>query len=116
MHRLANPNGRSLSANEQRIVIRLAMWLQLHDDYSEAAAIQTASVWAGSSHMTIGPAYHHYLQTQELMEPDSSERGRVNPDHPLHDISLTLEHILAIHKLMIDAKLKNEFMPAREIR
>jgi transposase len=113
---LANPSGRSLTANELRIILRLAMWLQLHDGYSEFAAIEAASVWAGSGRRSIEPAYQHFLETNELLEPDTSLRGRGNPDHPLHDTSLTLEQILAIHQLMIDAKLKNEFMPAREIR
>lgn len=112
---LANPSGRSLSSNELRIIIRLSMWLQLHHGYTEAAAIDAASVWSGSSHMTIAPAYHHYLETQELTEPDTSQQGRGNPQHPLHDTSLTLEQILRIHQLLIEAKLKSEFIPAREI-
>jgi hypothetical protein len=113
---LSNPHGRSLSSNELRIILRLAMWLQLHHEYTEATAIDAASVWSGSSHMTIAPAYHHYLETQELIEPETSNRGSGNPSHPLHDTSLTLEQILRIHQLLIDAKLKNEFIPAKEIR
>ena len=112
---LTNPSGRSLSANELRIVIRLAMWLQLHDGFTESAAIQAASVWTGSGFNTILAAYKLYWDTGELLEPDSSRRGSGNREHPLHDTSLTLEQVLAIHQLMIDAKLKNEFMPAREI-
>jgi hypothetical protein len=113
---LSNPSGRSLSSNELRIIIRLALWLQLHEDYSEAAAVEAASVWAGSSRCTIAPAYQHWWETGELLEPDTSQQGSGNPQHPRHDSSLTLEQILAIHQLMTDAKLKNEFMPAREIR
>src|SRR5690348_12922146 len=55
---LANPSGRSLSSNELRIIIRLACWLQVHDDYSESSAIEAASVWAGSSRHTVAPAYY----------------------------------------------------------
>ena len=114
--KLANPVGRSLSFNELRIIIRLACWLQLHDGYSEAAAIESASVWAGSSRMTVAPTYHHYLETSELLEPDSSNRGSGNPNHPRHDTSLSLDHILAIHSLLAEAKRKDEFMPAHEVR
>jgi hypothetical protein len=113
---LANPLGRSLSSNELRIIIRLACWLQVHDDYSEAAAIEAASVWAGSSRTTVAPAYHHFLATNELLEPDNSNRGSGNPSHPRHDTSLSLDHILAIHSLLAEAKMKDQFMPAREIR
>jgi hypothetical protein len=112
---LANPHGRSLSSNELRIIIRLALWLQLQYQYTEAAAIDAASVWSGSGRHTIDPAYHHYLEAQELIEPDTSHQGRGNPLHPLHDTSLTLEQILRIHQLLSEAKLKNEFLPAREI-
>jgi hypothetical protein len=113
---LANPLGRSLSANELRIIIRLVCWLQVHDDYSEPAAIEAASVWAGSSRHTIAPAYHHYLETRELLEPDSSRRGSGNPNHPRHDTTLSLEQILAIHSLLAEAKTKDQFMPAHEVR
>ena len=109
---LSNPSGRSLSSNE---ILRLAMWLQLHHEYTEAAAIDASSVWCGSSRITIAPAYHHYLETNELIEVDSSNRGRGNPNHPQHDTSLTLEHILGIHQLISEAKMKNEFMPAKVI-
>jgi hypothetical protein len=113
---LANPSGRSLSSNELRVIIRLACWLQVHDDYSESAAIDAASVWAGSSRHTIAPAYHHFMATNELLDPDTSHRGRGNPMHPQHDTSLTLQQILSIHSLLADSKLKNEYMPAREVR
>src|SRR5690349_19572055 len=53
---LSNSTGRSLSSNELRVIIRIAMWLQLQDGYSEDAAIKAASVWSGSSHMTITSA------------------------------------------------------------
>jgi hypothetical protein len=116
IHLLANPSGRSLSSNEMRIIIRLACWLQLHDDYSESAAIEAASVWAGSSHHTLAPAYHHFLATNELLEPDSSNRGSGNPDHPRHAGSVSFEAMLEIHRILADAKLKNEFMPARKLK
>ena len=82
IHSLSNPSGRSLSYNELRIIIRLAMWLQLYYEYSEAAAIDAASVWCGSSRITIAPAYHHYWNTNELIEVDSSNRGSGNTNHP----------------------------------
>ena len=88
---LSNPSGRSLSSNELRVIIRIAMWLQLQDGYSEDAAIKAASVWAGSSYMTITSAYHHYLATNELLEPDASNRGRGNPIHPHHNTSLSFD-------------------------
>src|SRR5690606_8589979 len=108
--------GRSLSSSELRVILRIALWLQLHEDYTEAAAIDAASVWAGSSRCTVAPAYQHWWETGQLLDPDTSRRGSGNPQHPLHDTSPTLAQILAIHQLMTDAKLKNEFMPAREIR
>ena len=92
------------------------MWLQLEHDYTEAAAIDAASIWAGSSHHTIVRAYHHYLATDELLEPDTSLQGGGSPHHPYHDTQLTLEQILSIHRLLAEAKVKDEFMPAREIR
>lgn len=58
---LANPRGRSLTTNELRIIIRIAMWLQLHEHMTEADAIEKASVWAGSSAVTIAAAYKHAL-------------------------------------------------------
>jgi len=113
---LSNAAGRSLSSNELRIILRIALWLQLHEGYTEAAAIDTASVWAGSSRHTIEPAYRHWMETGELLEPDDSLRGSGDPQHPRHDSSLSLDHILAIHSLLAEAKTKNEFLPAREIR
>ena len=92
------------------------MWLQLHEGYTEAAAIDAASVWAGSSRHTVEPAYRHWWETGELVEHDTSQRGRGNPSHPQHDTSLSLEQILGIHSLLTEAKAKNEFLPAREIR
>ena len=59
---LSNAAGRSLSSFELRIILRIALWLQLHEDYTEAAAIDAASVWAGSSRHTIEPAYRHLQQ------------------------------------------------------
>jgi hypothetical protein len=113
---LSNASGRSLSTNELRIIIRIAMWLQLHEGYTEAAAVEAVSVWAGSSPHTVEAAYYYFMETDELLEPDDSHRGSGNPFHPQHDTSLTLEQILGIHRLLGEAKLKNEFMPAREIR
>jgi hypothetical protein len=113
---LSNPTGRSLSKNELRIIIRLTMWLQLYDNFTEPKAIELASVWSGSGRHTIELAYYHYLDTNELIEPDTSLQGKGNPSHPLHDTSLTLEQILGIHQLLNEAKLKNEYMPAKEIR
>jgi hypothetical protein len=113
---LSNPCGRSLSANELRIIIRLALWLQLHEGFTEAAGIEAASVWAGSSRHTIAAAYQHWWDTGELLEPDTSQQGSGNPQHPRHDTSLTLEQILSIHRILADAKLINEFLPARAVR
>lgn len=113
---LSNPNGRSLSSNELRIIIRIAMWLQLNHDYSEAAAIDAASVWAGSSYMTIAPAYHHYLATNELIEPDTSHRGSGNREHPKHNTSLSFEQILSIHQLLSESKINNLYLPAKELK
>src|SRR5206468_483877 len=113
---LANPTGRQLAAAELRIIIRIVMWLQVHENFSEANAIASASIWSGSGRHTIELAYRHYLETNELIEPDTSLQGRGNPSHPQHDTSLTLEQILNIHQLLSEAKLKDEPMPAKEIR
>jgi hypothetical protein len=112
---LSNPSGRSLSSNELRIIIRLALWLQLHEDYSEAAAVEAASVWAGSGRCTVAPAYQHWWETGELLEPDTSLRGRGNPEHPLHEGALTLEVQMLIHSTLAEARLTNEFVPARKV-
>jgi len=113
---LSNPSGRSLSSNELRIIIRLSLWLQLHEDYSEAAALEAASVWAGSSRCTVAPAYQQWWETGELLEPDTSQQGSGNPQHPRHAGSVSFEAILEIHRILADAKLKNEFMPARKLK
>lgn len=113
---LANPSGRSLLSNELRIIIRLSLWLQLHESYTEAAAVDAASVWTGSSRCTITAAYQYWWDTGELLEPDTSQQGSGNPQHPRHDTSLTLEQILSIHRILTDAKLANEFLPARAVR
>ena len=113
---LANSSGRSLSTNELRIIIRLSLWLQLYESYTEAASVDAASVWTGSSRHTIAAAYQHWWDTGELFETNTSERGSGNPQHPRHDTSLTLEQILSIHRILADAKLVNEFLPARAVR
>jgi hypothetical protein len=113
---LGNPSGRSLPAGEMRIILRLAMWLQLHDGFSETAAVNAASIWAGSGSRTVTAAYRQWWETGEVPEPDTSERGSGNPQHPRHDTSLSLEQILSIHSLLAEAKSKDEFMPTREIR
>ena len=113
---LSNSSGRSLSSNELRIIIRIAMWLQVHNDYTEAAAIDSASIWAGSSHHTIISAYRHYLSTHELLEPDASNRGSGNPTHPLHNTSLTFEQILSIQQLLTDSKISNQYLPAKKLK
>jgi hypothetical protein len=113
---LSNAAGRSLSSHELRIILRIILWLQLHEGYAEAAAVEAASVWAGSSHHTVEPAYRHWTETGELLEPDNSLRGSGNPQHPRHDTSLSLDHILAIHSLLAEAKGKDEFMPARKVK
>jgi hypothetical protein len=92
------------------------MWLQLHEGYTEAASVQAASVWAGSSRHTVEPAYRHWMETGQLLESDDSMRGSGNPQHPRHDTSLSLDHILAIHSLLAEAKGKDEFMPARKVK
>ena len=92
------------------------MWLQLHEGYTEAASVQAASVWAGSSRHTVEPAYRHWMETGQLLESDVSMRGSGNPQHPRHDTSLSLDHILAIHSLLAEAKGKDEFMPARKVK
>jgi hypothetical protein len=113
---LSNSSGRSLSSHELRIIIRLAMWLQLHHEYTEAAAIDAASVWSGSSYNTIVVAYKYWLDTGELLEPDTSHQGSGNPQHPRHTGSLSFEQILEIHRLLADAKVKNEWMPAEKLK
>ena len=112
---LSNSSGRSLSANELRIIIRLALWLQLHEGYTEAAAVEAASVWAGSSRCIVAPAYQHWWETGELLEPDTSQRGRGNPHHPLHEGALTAETQQRIHAILAEARLTNAFVPAREV-
>ena len=111
----SNPSGRSLSSNELRIIIRLALWLQLHEVYSEAAAVEAASVWAGSSRCTVTPAYQHWWETGELLEPDTSQQGRGNPQHPRHTGALTPEAQVLIHATLAEARLTNAFVPAREV-
>jgi len=113
---LANSSGRSLTANELRIILRLAMWLQLHNGFTEAAAIEAASVWAGSCRKTIAPAYYHYLETRELLDPDTSQRGSGNPQHPRHKGSVSFEQILGIQRLLSEAKLKNNYLPTKELK
>jgi transposase len=113
---LSNPSGRSLSSNELRIIIRLALWLQLHEDYSEAAAVEAASVWAGSSRHTVEPAYRHWWETGELLEPDASQRGSGNPLHPRHAGSVTFDQILDIHRILAEAKIKNKYLPVKELK
>src|SRR5680860_1036437 len=113
---LSNAASRSLSSNELRIILRIALCLQLQEDYSEAQAIDAASVWAGSSRHTIEPAYRHWWDTGELLESDDSQRGSGNPLHPRHDSSLSLDPILAIHSLLAEAKNKDEFMLARKVK
>jgi hypothetical protein len=114
--RLANPPGRSLSANELRIIIRIAMCLQLNHGYSEFSAIESASVWAGSSRAIVHQAYAHYVATHELVEPDTSARGSGNARHRRHDSVLSFQQILAIHRELGEAKCRNEFMPARVVQ
>ena len=112
---LSNAAGRSLSSNELRIIIRLALWLQLHDSYSEAAAVEAASVWAGSSRCTVAPAYQHWWNTGELLEPDTSQRGSGNPLHPRHAGVLTQEAQTAIRSTLAEGRLTNAFLPARTV-
>jgi hypothetical protein len=112
---LSNPSGRSLSSNELRIIIRLALWLELHEDYTEAAAVEAASVWAGSGRCTIAQAYDHWWETAELLEADTSMRGKGNPQHPLHAGGLTVEAQMQIHSILAEARLTNAFVPAREV-
>jgi hypothetical protein len=113
---LSNAAGRTLSCNELRITLRIALWLQLHEGYPEAASIDAASVWAGSSRHTIEPAYRHWWDTGELLEANDTQRGSGNPCHQRHDTSLTLDQILSIHSLLAEAKTNNEFMPARKVK
>jgi hypothetical protein len=113
---LSNPRGRSLTANELRIIIRIAMWLQLHEHIPQAEAIEKASVWSGSGATTITAAYQHYIDTNEIMEPDTSTRGGGSLSHRLHDSALSFEQILTIHRTLGEAKLQNTFMPAREVQ
>jgi hypothetical protein len=113
---LTNPKGRSLTTNELRIIIRIAMWLQLYDDCTELEAIDKASVWAGSSHTTITAAYKHYVDYHELLQPNTSSRGSGNPRHPRHDSIVTFDQILTIHRLLGEAKMRNEFMPAPKVK
>jgi hypothetical protein len=113
---LTNPRGRSLTANELRIIIRIAVWLQLHEHIPQAEAIEKASVGAGSSATTITAAYQHYIDTNEILEPDTSFRGTGSPRHRRHDSALSFEQLLTIHRVLGEAKLANEFMPAREVQ
>ena len=95
---LTNHHGRSLTPNELRIILRIAMWLQLHHSFTEAEALRAASVWAGSSHHTIAAAYRHWQEKHELLEPGLLVRGRGNPQHPYHDTSVPLQQILDIDR------------------
>jgi hypothetical protein len=113
---LANPQGRSLTTNELRIILRISMHLQLHDGYTEYNAIEAASVWAGSAHATIAAAYKHWLDTHTLLETPTSRRGSGNAMHPRHDTALSMQQICAVHALLTDAKLRNEFVPARVVQ
>jgi hypothetical protein len=92
------------------------MWLQLHEHIPQAEAIEKASVWAGSSTTTIAAAYQHYIETSELLITDTSIRGGGSPSHRLHESVLSFEQILTIHRTLGEAKLANEFMPAREVQ
>ncbi len=113
---LSNSPGRQLSKNEMRIIIRIAIWLQVNDNRTEFDAVEQASVWAGSSRHTIAGTYRHYINTGEIQEPDTSARGSGNITHPRHDVSLQFEQILSIHRLLGEARVSNTYVPARVIK
>ena len=112
---LANPQGRSLTTNELRIILRISMHLQLQDGYTEYNAIEAASVWAGSAHATVAAAYKHWLDTHTLLETPTSKRGSGNGMHPRHT-ALSMQQICAIHAVLTDAKLHNEFVTAKVVQ
>ena len=101
---LSNPSGRSLSHDELRIIVRLVLWLELNEEYSEFSAVNLASSMVASSLSTIKSAVEAFLATGEICEADASRQGSRNPSHPLHRECLSSDQMFELHRVIVNRK------------
>ena len=90
--------------------------LHIHQ-YQQLGASFTSAVNAAAcaeicSTTTLYNASHEFHTTSSLTPPDTSERGRGNPDHPLHplntkDYGPTLQAELLMHEKLEQQKIKD---------
>jgi len=113
--------GLSRSATDSaRALLHVAV-LQERHGFSYDAAIKTTAVAELSSPSTLRSAAQQYAASGVLPEPDTSQRGRGNPSHPLHhsqteQFGPSFEAELLIHELVHAQKTQGNYVTSTVIR
>jgi transposase len=113
--------GLSRSATDSaRALLHVAV-LQERHGFSYDAAIKTTAAAELSSPSTLRSAAQRYAASGVLPEPDTSQRGRGNPSHPLHhsqtdQFGPSFEAELLIHELVHSQKTEGTYVTSTVIR
>src|ERR1700733_3360790 len=100
---LSNPSGRSLTEDENRILLTQILTLWQKHDHSPTSAMHLISDLSGISYATLHRLYRHWCDHSEVLIVDTSHRGAGSVKHRNHDASLSTETISTIHRFLMDS-------------
>ncbi len=98
---LKNKKGKQASYEENRQALTVIHQLLL-EGHNRQPAIDRASELLHSSNKTLGKLLQHYDETKEVLEPDTSNRGRGSARY-IYAYALDREHAIAIQQYIVRA-------------
>jgi transposase len=101
---LANPSGRTLTVQENRVVLALLLALQLMHHNTVTQAINTVAQWVGSSHTTVRSVWQRYQTEGQVPEPVEHIRGAAAASHPWRRTLLSADAISLLQLSLLKSK------------
>ncbi len=100
---LSNSRGRSLTEAETRLLLREILVVLVGDpDINQTQCLIRVGNLTGISYSTLFRLYDHWRATQELLILPSGNRGAASLKHINHDTQLGTDHIVTIHRVLME--------------
>ena len=109
---LANRQGRSLTASENRMLLALLIALQLDMKMALTEAQQNIAQWVGSSKHTVRSVWDYFLQHSTIKHPSLTPRGAAVSSHPWRKSHLKAEQIGALQLALLKHQQKGKHCSA----
>ena len=110
---LANRRGRTLTADENRIVLALLLALQLQEQKTTTDAVDQVAEWIGSSNKTVVAVWKQWQEQKTVPQPRAQLRGAAAAGHPWRRSLLTADATAVLQLSLLIAQQKAKHCSAR---